>query len=148
MELIFLILGETICDSSCAVMYLPTDPLTSRPKAIRPIYLISEDDDPYWKNHIEKYFNRPNDNEFTNFTYPNYFKHYEVLTTTRPSGRQQLHTDRLDNHVVKWTTPKLVRFRYLTLQDGQLYFYQKLLLELPCRTEEDLLGNFNTYRAH
>src|SRR6266542_1462519 len=57
MELMFLILGETICNSSCAVTYLITDPLTSRQKAIRPISLINEnDDDSYWKNYIEKYF--------------------------------------------------------------------------------------------
>ncbi|EXX64061.1 hypothetical protein RirG_146390 [Rhizophagus irregularis DAOM 197198w] len=40
MELMFLILGETICNSSCAVTYLTTDPPTSRQKAIRPIYLL------------------------------------------------------------------------------------------------------------
>ena len=84
MELMFLILGEIICDSSCSVMYLPTDPPTSRQKAIRPVSLITEDNDPYWKNHIEKYFNRPDEEEFTNITYPEYFKCYEV-TTTRPN---------------------------------------------------------------
>src|SRR3954451_1978268 len=28
------------------------------------------------------------------------------------------------------------------------YFYQKLLLEIPCRSEEELLGKFSTYREH
>ena len=78
MELIFLILGETICNSSCTVTYLTTDPPTSRQKAIRPIYLINEDDDnPYWTNHIEKYFNRLIEDEFNNITYPEYFQNYE-----------------------------------------------------------------------
>src|SRR6266540_7031560 len=57
-ELMFLILGETICNSSCAVTYLTTDPPISQQKAIRPIYLIYDDEDPYWKDQIEKYFNR------------------------------------------------------------------------------------------
>jgi hypothetical protein len=147
MELMFLILGETICDSSCSVMYLPTDPPTSRQKSIRPVSLIAEDNDPYWKNHIEKYFSRPDEEEFVNITYPEYFKKYEV-TTTCPTVNRRIYTDRLDNYVVERSSPKLVRFRYLTLQDGQLYFYQKLLLELPCRSEDELLGNFETYRSH
>src|ERR1043165_8479235 len=45
MELIFLILGETICNSSCTVTYLITDPPTSIQKAICPIYLINDNDD-------------------------------------------------------------------------------------------------------
>lgn len=148
MELMFLILGETICNSSSAVLYLTTDPPTSRQKAIRPISLINEnDDDPYWKNHIEKYFDRPEEEEFTNLTYPEYFKNYEI-TTTRPTTRSTFYIDRLGNYVIKRTVPKLVRFRYLKLHDGQLFFYQKLLLELPCRNEEELLGNFSTYREH
>jgi hypothetical protein len=148
MELMFLILGETICNSSCAVTYLTTDPPTSRQKAIRPISLINvDDDDPYWKNHIEKYFDRPEEEEFTNLTYPEYFKNYEV-TITRPTTRRSIYIDRLGNYVTKRTVPKLVRFRHLTLHDGQLFFYQKLLLEIPCRNEEELFGNFSTYREH
>ncbi|CAB5215339.1 unnamed protein product [Rhizophagus irregularis] len=144
----FLILGETICNSSCAVTYLTTDPPTSRQKAIRPISLINEnDDDPYWKNHIEKYFDRPEEEEFTNLTYPDYFRHYEI-TTTRPNTKRSIYIDRLGNYVVKRTTPKLVRFRHLKLHDGQLFFYQKLLLEIPCRSDEELFGNFSTYREH
>jgi len=148
MELMFLILGETICNSSCAVTYLITDPPTSRQKAIRPIYLINEnDDDPYWKNYIEKYFDRPEEEEFTNLTYPEYFKNYEI-TVTQPTTRRPFYVDKLGNYITKRTVPKLVRFRYLTLHDGQLFFYQKLLLEIPCRSEEELLGNFSTYREH
>ena len=48
MELIFLILDETICNSSCTVTYLTIDPPINRQKAIRLIYLINEDNDnPY-----------------------------------------------------------------------------------------------------
>jgi hypothetical protein len=148
MELMFLILGETICNSSCAVTYLTTDPPTSRQKAIRPISLINEeDDDPYWKNHIEKYFNRPEEEEFTNLTYPEYFQNYEV-TATKPTTRRLFNIDRLENYVIKRNIPKLVRFRHLNLHDGELFFYQKLLLELPCRSEEELLSHFSTYREH
>ena len=148
MELMFLILGEAICNSSCAVEYLTTDPPTSRQKAIRPIYLIYEDEDPYWKDQIEKYFNRPLENEFNNITYPDYYKYYEISKLKPRTTKCQIYTDLLNNYIIKRTTPKLVRFCYLKLQDGEYYFYQKLLLELPCRKEEELLGTFQTYREH
>ncbi|GBC19376.2 PIF1-like helicase domain-containing protein [Rhizophagus irregularis DAOM 181602=DAOM 197198] len=147
MELMFLILGETICNSSCAVTYLTTDPPTSRQKAIRPIYLIDENDDPYWKNHIEKYFDRPEEEEFSNLTYPQYFQNYEVVIT-RPTTSRFIYIDKLGNYVIKRTNQKLVRFRHLKLEDGELFFYQKLLLEIPCKSEEELLSTFSTYREH
>src|SRR5438128_3883991 len=61
MECMFLLLGETICNSSVQVKYLPTDPPINRLHAIKPVSLISyNEDDPYWKNAVEKYFARPN----------------------------------------------------------------------------------------
>src|ERR1044071_5744334 len=92
-ELIFLILGETICNSSYTVTYLTTDPPTSRQKAICPIYLINDDDDnPYWLNHIEKYFNRPTEDEFNNVTYSEYFKNYEIITS-QPTTKRTIYID-------------------------------------------------------
>src|SRR6266542_1140975 len=56
MECMFLLLGEPICNSSVQVKYLPTEPPTTRSRAIRPLSTISDnDDDPYWKDAIEKY---------------------------------------------------------------------------------------------
>src|ERR1044071_6595018 len=147
-ELIFLILGKTICNFSCTVTYLITDPPTSRQKAIHPIYLINDDDDnPYWSNHIKKYFNRSTKDEFNNVTYSEYFKNYEIITS-QPTTKHTIYINNLNNYVTKRTIPKLVRFRYLKLQDGELFFYQKLLLEIPCRSEEELIGKFSTYREH
>src|SRR5688572_28568816 len=141
MELMFLLLGETICNSSCAVTYLTTDPPTSRQKAIRPISLINEnDDDPYWKNHIEKYFDRPEEDEFTNLRYSEYFQNYDI-TITQPITRRPIYIDKLGYYVVKRTVSRLVSFRHLILHNGQLFFYQKLLLEISCRSEEELLGH-------
>jgi hypothetical protein len=51
MECMFLLLGETICTSSVAVMYLPTELSRNRQRAISLISTIDEDDkDPYWKD--------------------------------------------------------------------------------------------------
>ncbi len=109
-KLMFLILDETICNSSYAVTYLTTDPPTSRQKAIRLISLINENDnDPYWKNHIEKYFDWPEEEIFTNLTYPKYFQNYKI-TITQLTTKCLIYIDKLENYIIKRTIPNLVRF--------------------------------------
>jgi hypothetical protein len=62
------------------VKYLPTELSTFRSYAIRSISTISDDeDDPYWKDAIEKYFAYSHTEKFNNMTYPNYFKNYTLV---------------------------------------------------------------------
>lgn len=70
----FLLLDEMICNSSYTVTYFITDPPTSWQKAIHPISLINDNNNPYWKNYIKKYFDHPENDEFTNLMYPEYFQ--------------------------------------------------------------------------
>jgi PIF1-like helicase/Helitron helicase-like domain at N-terminus len=146
MECMFLLLGETICNSSVQVKYLPTEPPTTRSRAIRPISTISDDEeDPYWKDLIEKYFARPHTDEFNHITYPNYFKNY-TLSTKRPSNNRTIYQDELNYYVTKRSTPLVTRYRHLKVQNGESFFYQQLLLTTPCRSERELLGNYTSYR--
>src|SRR6266542_2102995 len=109
MELMFLILGETICNSLCVITYFTTDSPIRRQKAICSISLFNENnDDVFWIIYIHK----------------------------------------LGNYIIKRTISKLVKFQHLTLHNGELFFYQKLLLKIPCRNKEELLGNFSIYREH
>ena len=50
--------------------------------------------------------------------------------------------------LVKRTKPIIVRFHFLRVQDGEQFFYQQILINLPCRSEEELLGGYQTYREH
>jgi hypothetical protein len=148
MELMFLLLGEKICNSSIQVLYLITDPPSIRSKAIMPLSLIDPDDeDPYWTDRIEKYFARPNDEIFNNITYSEYYENYNICKSNRQS-RANTYVDDLGNYVIKRTTPILTRVRHLSVEHGELYFYQQLLLTLPCHSESELVGNYNTYRDH
>ena len=145
MESMFLLLGETICNSSIQVKYLPTELPITRTRAIRPISTISDDDDdPYWKDTIEKYFARPHTEEFDNITYPNYFKNY-TLMTKKPTNNN-IHMDDFGYYVIKRISPLVIRYRYLKVQNGESFFYQQLLLSLPCRSESELLNNYTSYR--
>ena len=110
MELMFLILGETICNSLCVITYFTTDSPIRRQKAICSISLINENnDDPYWKNHIEKYFEWSEEELFTNLTYPEYFQNYEI-TITQLTTKYLIYIDKLENYIIKRTIPNLVRF--------------------------------------
>ena len=148
MECMFLLLGETICRSSIQVKYLSTDPPSRRLRAIRPISTITEEDDPYWKDGVEKYFARPELDIFRDMTYPQYFKNYRQIKNPPSNARTQTYRDKLNNFIIRRTVPIIIRFRHLTIQDNEAFFYQQLLLTYPCRNENDLLGEHRSYRTH
>jgi hypothetical protein len=87
MELMILLLGYSICQSSIAVEFLPSIPPEIRTKSIKPPYLLQEEEQlsPYWDNAIDKYFDRLSDNEFDNMTYP-YYHHNYVIQKNQPKN--------------------------------------------------------------
>jgi hypothetical protein len=114
-----------------------------------PLSLIDPDDeDPYWKDRIEKYFARPNNEVFDNMTYREYYEKYNIYKTFNRSSRMDIYIDNLGNYIVKRNTPILTRIRHLFVEHGEPYFYQQLLLSMPCRSENELTGNYNSYRDH
>src|SRR5262249_23205706 len=50
--------------------------------------------------------------------------------------------------IVKRMKPLLLRYRHLRVDDGESYYYQQLLLNLPWRSEEQLKGPYRSYREH
>ena len=58
----FLLLNETICNSSVKVKYLSTKPPNICSCSIR--LILDDDDDSYWKDTIEKYFAQPHNEQF------------------------------------------------------------------------------------
>ncbi|CAG8536774.1 15137_t:CDS:2 [Cetraspora pellucida] len=131
------------------VQFLTTDPPHVRSKAILPLYMIdSLDDNPYWSDKIEKYFARPNDPVFDNITYKSYFETYEIKSTIPNNSQRTIYQDALGNFVIKCENKILTRYRFLRLEHGELYFYQQLLLKFPCRSEQEMLGEYQTYRDH
>ncbi|CAG8490878.1 16859_t:CDS:2 [Acaulospora morrowiae] len=149
MECMFLLLGERICDSSIAVKYLTTEMPDMRSRAIRPIFLIDDNENnPYWNDNIDKYFARPLDLCFQQITYLNYFRNYSISTKSNNSANSEIYKDQLNNFVIRRSSPIVVRFRYLKIDDREAYFYQQLLCTLPCQSEKELLGKFQSYRTH
>ena len=148
MELMFLLLGHTICNSSSTVKFITTEPPPTRSRAILPIYMIDEDDDnPYYDDTIMKYMSRPNLPEFEYLTYPQYFERYSITPSSPTTTRRHIYQDNLQNYVVKRSKEIIVRYRFLKIEDGELYFYQQLLHNVPARSESDYKISPNgTYR--
>ena len=80
MELMILLLGYSICRSSIAVEFLPSIPSEVRNKAVKPPYLLQQEEQlsPYWDDAIDKYFDRPSDNIFHDMIYPIYHCKYVI----------------------------------------------------------------------
>ena len=112
-EYMFLLLNKTICNSLIQVKYLPTEPLNICSHSTRPISTISDDnDDPYWKDAIEKYFAQSYNEQFDNMTYPDYFRNYCLLT--KNLSNNNFYKNDL-NYIVKRNSPLLIHYRYLKI---------------------------------
>jgi len=147
LELMLLLLEKKVSRCSIAVDFLPSSPPGYRTRAIKPIWMLNEQNniDPYYEDAIDKYFERPNNPEFNDITYPEYYRKYKI-TLNSPS-KQIYWKDKSDRFVFKRKKEILVRFQHLTIKNAELFFYQQLLLKKPSRTETDLKNNHLTYRA-
>jgi len=146
METIFLLTGEFICNSSATVNFLQTDPPNIRSKTILPVEnLLQNPENPYYVDAVEKYFRRPYGQEFNNIKYEEYHQLYEIRN---PNGSSPNRATRdLDGRIiVKRKKPILTRTRFTKLNDGETYYYYKLLQTGSWRSEEELLGPFTYYR--
>ena len=89
--------------------YLNTDPPNVRSKAVLPIHLlINEDDDPYFKDPVEKYMNRPTESIFDQVIYPEYFEYYIIQKSRPNSNIRNVYQDQCH--------------QFLKITDGELYF--------------------------
>ncbi|GES98086.1 DNA helicase Pif1, ATP-dependent [Rhizophagus clarus] len=145
MELMLLLMGKKVSRCTIAVDFLPTSPPGFRLKAVKPAWMIieQEDTDPYYENAIEKYFERPDGYEFDILTYPEYFRKYKIASQL---NRNQLHwNDKKNRIIIKRKKEILVRFQYLTIKNAEPFFYQQLLFNKSSRSENELKGNHSTY---
>ncbi|EXX50623.1 PIF1-like helicase domain-containing protein [Rhizophagus irregularis DAOM 181602=DAOM 197198] len=143
-ELMFLLLGHEICNSSATVKFLTTDPPATRTRTILPVYMIDDDDDnPYYDDTIMKYMSQPHLSQFDDLTYFQYFERYSIIPSP-PATSRPVYRDELNNYVVKRTKELITRHRFLKIEDGELYFYQQLLLNVPARSESELKSSPDT----
>lgn len=73
--------------------------------------------------------------QFTIIIY--FFERYSITPSPPATTPRQVYRDELCNYVVKRSKEIIVRHRFLKVEDGELYFYQQLLLNVPARSEFD-----------
>jgi hypothetical protein len=148
LEVMALLLGKPIINTSIACSYFTTDLPNLRTAVVLPAHRVLEgDDNPYYPDAIEKYFQRPRDSEFDDLTYQTYWSRYNIAGNS-VSATRLFWTDMKGRKVVKRSKPILLRYRHLRVDDGESYFYQQLLLTGSWRSEEELKGGYATYRDH
>ncbi|CAG8557423.1 21454_t:CDS:2, partial [Gigaspora rosea] len=120
------------CDLRCQ------EPPPTRPRTILLVYMIEENDEyPYYDDTIVKYMSQPTSPEFDNITYPNYFEKYSITPSLPSSTSHPIYRDNLSNYITKHNKEILTRYHFLKIENGELYFYQQLLLNVPERNEYD-----------
>src|ERR1043165_1321839 len=135
-ELMFLLLGHTICNSSATVKFLTTESPNTQTCTILPTHMIEEDDkNPYYDDTITKYMSCPYIPEFENLIYPQYFERYSISPSQPTTRLRPIHRDDLNNYVIKQSKNIITRYCFLKIEDGESYFYQQLLLKIPTRNE-------------
>jgi len=111
MELMFLLLGHSICNSSVTVKFITTELPPTQSRTILPIYMLDEDEEnPYYDDTIMKYLARPQNPDFENLTYPQYYEQYSITPSHPQTTSRQVFRDELNNYVVKRAKEILVRY--------------------------------------
>ena len=106
--------------------------------------LEDESTDVFWDSFRDKYTARPDSLE--RVTYPEYLAEWEVFATLSkvPQRRRDRSlVDRKERVAAPRDSKVLPRWRFLTPLDGNKYYYQVLLLNVPFRSEGELISDPN-----
>ncbi|CAG8796702.1 3933_t:CDS:2, partial [Gigaspora margarita] len=87
---------------------------------------------------------RSYDPDFKNLTYSQYFEKYSITSSSPAPTQHYIYYNNLSNYVVKRTKEILTRYRFLTIDDEEPYFYQQLLLKVLAKNKSDYKITSNT----
>ena len=135
------------------VIYVDTNMPDNRIRVLKPQQEILEKNDEseeiYEKTAREHYMNRPKTNEYESMTFPKYVSEYNY-TTPQNVPQYALHSQQktLDDMVVyKRTKPLIPRTHFLTALDGEEFYYQQLLWQIPFQDDRAILTTDNVTRT-
>ena len=84
--------------------------------------------------------------ELEQVKYPDYSAKWEIFAdyNSVPQSRcLHVYNDAQGRHVCQRLKVVISRWKFLTSLDGEEYYYQQLLLNIPFRREKDLLSDSN-----
>ena len=147
MEQIVLALGYDMVRCTTSSVFLPTALPSMRNSTVRPPFQVAQDpDNPYYPDALEKYFARPE--AYEDLTYFKYFQLCEVSKKriVNRDGPRPGFQDRAGYWVYQRNKTKLIRTPYRRLCDGESFFLHHLLCNRPWRSDDEIIGNCETYR--
>lgn len=130
-------MSHPIVKSNLGVIYVDTNLPDTRIRVLRPQKELAEEtpdsEEIYEKAAREYYMSRPKTAEYENITYPKYISEYNHTTPPNvPKYGLLTQCDTLDNMVVyKRAKPLIPRTHFLTMLDGESFYYQHLLWHVP-----------------
>ncbi|CAC5390818.1 unnamed protein product [Mytilus coruscus] len=154
-EAVASILSHHFVSGTRQVIFVDTNLPSERSRVLKSFSSLKEstdtDTDIYIEGPREFYMERPKDDLFTNLTFPRYVTDFEIFTskTKIPKSRLNcLHLDLKGKFIVQRNTKLIPRFRFLTPLDGESFYFQTLLSQVPHRKEEDLISEFNMSKSY
>ena len=142
------LLSFQIAGGTRRVVFLDTNLPGQLNKVLKPMAHIrrleDESTDVFWDSFRDKYTARPDSLE--RVTYPEYLAEWEVFATLSkvPQRRRDRSlVDRKERVAAPRDSNVLPRWRFLTPLDGNEYYYQVLLFNVPFRSEGELISDPN-----
>ena len=154
--------GQSVSRLSRKVIYLDLNIESRRTRIVRPFKEVKEDPHfPFYYHAIEKYYARPVHARFNDLTIIEFYEIYDVKSIPNISRKIGSNSKKkgdkiprnglrdelsspfiiLNNYyIVERKDSCYARFYKSDMSDGEQYFFQLLLQQCPCRSDDELRG--------
>ncbi|CAF0998397.1 unnamed protein product, partial [Brachionus calyciflorus] len=149
-EAVAFVFGHHFVQSNIKVSFIPTSlPNEEFLKKKDELMELDEEDKNIFKDSLyDHYLNRPINHKTNSLTFFDYHQQYQIYLkdskTMIPTSRlSKILNDLKGNNIVIRKNPIITRSNYFDETDGEIYFYQKLLYNVPFRDFKELLSVAN-----
>ncbi|CAF0948330.1 unnamed protein product [Brachionus calyciflorus] len=123
------------------------------PKKHELAYMDPDDDDIFKDSIYDHYLKRPTHSAFDSVTFFEFFRKYEIFVknskTQIPKSRMEnIFIDQKNDRVVKRKKDIITRTNFYNINDGEIYFFQKILYSIGFRNFDELLSLNNITRTY
>lgn len=154
--------GQSISRLSRKVIYLDLNIESRRTRIVRPFKEVKQDPHfPFYYHAIEKYYARPVHARFNDLTIIEFYEMYDIKSIPNISRKigsiSKKRKDKIPNNGLRDETSShfiilnnyyiverkelcYARFYKSDMSDGEQYFFQLLLKQYPCRSDDELRG--------
>ena len=147
-------MSHPIVKCNLGVIHVDTNLPENRVRFFRPLKEITEETDDseeiYEKAAREHYMSRPRTDEYEKITFPKYISEYNhTMPKNVPKYAVHNQHETLDNMVVyKRAKPLIPHTHFLTVLDGENFYYQRLLWCIPFCDDKAFVTSDNVTKTY